>query len=578
LFTLYGDRPEVIVQAQAVGHGEFKTNFISPAITETAPTFPRTAPLQSLFVPYDNDSYFRYRSDGWGEGEGDGDGSYEVGSVYDDSTRNGLVIGSIDHDTWKSAIRFVRSGAGELSEFRAISGVTSKYTHDTQPHGFVSGKIVQSPRMVIGWYDDWRAGMERFAEINTIVSPPLPWKYGVPFGWSSWSGHKDKVTAKDAEVATDFIHDDLPNLRSHGTAYINLDSFWDNLSEAQRAEFVRHAHSLGLKAGIYYTPFTGWGKLTDPMRGTPYKLQDMVLKDANGKPVPQLDGGWPIDPTHPGSVQRLHEEMGYFVKLGFDFVKIDFLTHGALEGKHYDPTIQTGNQAYAYGMKRILEDLSEKKAGRPIFVALSIAPMFPNGFGHSRRISCDIFANIGATEYLLNSANYGWWTNRLVYQFNDGDSSCVYQPLGEPPVSEAESRSRITASVICGGIVLEGDDLKKEAARERAKEMFGNDELLDIARKAVAFRPVYGDTGTKGGSSFVYFYPPGESAYVAVFNFDKQKANNTVLSLRRLGLPAGSWSWHDVWTKKDGSTDDYLNLRVPAMDCVLLHLQLRKRS
>ncbi|RYG31385.1 hypothetical protein EON81_23000, partial [bacterium] len=254
-FWVYEGRPEAFVQLGVIGKGEIGSNYMAPIVTESPLRIPHRNPLQSLFVPWDNDMYFRYNTDDWGEGDGNGDGSYEVGAVYDDGTRRGLVVGSIDHDLWKSAVRFTRDKAGETVGLRAVAGVTSKYTHDTQPHGTVKGREVRSPRMVVGYYNDWRDGMERYGDLNALVQPPLPWKGSIPFGWNSWSAHKAKLNAGHMTAATDFIADEVPGFRDDGVAYVNFDSFWDNLKREERAAFVKRAHSKGLKAGIYWTPF-----------------------------------------------------------------------------------------------------------------------------------------------------------------------------------------------------------------------------------------------------------------------------------------------------------------------------------
>lgn len=567
IFWIYGDRAEAIVRMEASAPDGVASNYLAPIVTEAPVRLRGAGDLQSLFVPYDNDMYFRYRSDGWGEGDGDGDGSYEVGALYDDRSRKGIVVGSLDHLIWKSAVRFKRNGG-----VRAYAGVVSKYTHDTQPHGTVTGKTVQSPRMVLGHYDDWRAGMERFGDLNAIVRPPLAWKGDVPFGWNSWAGHKEKLNVEHGRAATAFIAKELPEFRNDGTAYINFDSFWDNLTKDQRRQFVERAHAAGLKAGIYFTPFTGWGGLDGKVGGTPYTFQDLVLKDAKGEPLPKLDGGYPLDPTHPGTLARNDRQMAEFVELGFDFVKFDFMSHGALEGKHHDSKIETGTAAYALGMQRLLDSVAPAKIGRPFFISLSIAPMFPQGFGHSRRISCDVFANIGATEYLLNSSNYGWWTNRRIYQFNDPDHTCVYQPMGEQPTSEAEARSRMTASVISGGMLLQGDDLTKPEAQARVRLVFSNKAVLELARRGLAFRPVNGDTGTKAGDSFVFIEPDGKTAYLAVFNYDKSAVSKSV-SLGRAGLdPRKEWTARYLWTGAEAKVRETLELNLPAAECALVKL------
>ncbi|RYG29259.1 hypothetical protein EON81_27030 [bacterium] len=239
------------------------------------------------------------------------------------------------------------------------------------------------------------------------------------------------------------------------------------------------------------------------------------------------------------------------MSLGFDFIKLDFMSHGALEGDHFDPKVPTGTAAYRVGMQRIVDNLSRRRVGRDVFISLSIAPMFPHGYGHSRRISCDVFANIGATEYLLNSSAYGWWTNNRLYRFNDPDHTPLYQPLDEQPTTETEARTRLNATVISGGLLMESDDMTNPLAKARVKEMLGNQEVLDLARRAVHFRSAWGDTGSKASDAFSWLAPDGKTAYVALFNFDRSATKVQDIPLARLGLPAGGWIARDVWTTEE---------------------------
>lgn len=567
-FWLYGGNAEVLVSLDLLDPSGSGTNQLLPVVSDHEVRLARRGPLQSLFVPYDNDNYFRYHSDFWSEGEGNEQGSYEVGSLYDDVSRSGVVVGSIDHTQWKSAVRFDRKGG-----LRAVAGVTSKYTHDQEAHGTVPGKTVKSPRFVLGYYEDWRAGLERYGDLNALVQPKLKWSGAVPFGWNSWSGHKSKVTAKDADAATDFIHDEVSWFRSGGTAYINFDSFWDNLTRDQRIAFVKKCHSLGLKAGIYWTPFVNWGE-PDWKVLEKYHYRDLQLKNAKGELLPKLDGGWPLDPTHPGTLERIDENMRDFVDQGFDYIKLDFMTHGALEGMHFDPKVTTGTEAYIVGMKRLVACVTQKKIKRPFFISLSIAPMFPHGYAHSRRISCDVFSNIGASEYFLNSQNYGWWTGDRLYRFNDPDSACVYQAKDEQPTTEAEARTRFTASVIGGGMMIEGDDLTNETAKDRVRRIFSNRAALDLAAKAPAFRPVRGNTGEHAGDLFVY-QDSSDVVYLAAFNFDKEKAKKDSVSLRRLGL-SGRWKSEELWTNASGTVEGNVGFSLAPTDCALLRLTRTK--
>ena len=564
-FWIYPGRAEIVVRLDVEGSSSVGATRIAPAVTDGVIRFKHSGPLQSLFVPYDNDNYFRFRSDAWSEPEA----SCEVGALYDDRTRQGLVVGSLDHDIWKSGVRFQRDGG-----VRAYSGMTSKYTHDRGGHGVVSGKQVQSARFVLGLYPDWRTGLERYGDLNALVQPPLPWNGPPPFGWNSWSGHKNKVNLPAMDAALDFVGHKLTLLRSGGTAYINFDSFWDNLTRDERVAFVRRVHTAGLKAGIYWTPFVNWGEPDWKSVGD-FHFRDMQLKDEKGQLLPKLDGGWPLDPTHPGTLQRIDENLKDFVDQGFDYIKFDFMTHGALEAKHFDPKVQTGTAAYRAGMQRIVADLAPAKVGRPIFISLSIAPMFPQGFAHSRRISCDIFSNIGASEYFLNSQNYGWWEAGRLYRFSDPDSACEYQALGEPPTTEAEAITRFTASVIGGGMMIEGDNLTNPDAQARVLQIFSNRAALDLARRAPRFRPIEGNTGDKAGDTFLY-REGDRTAYIAVFNFDKVSDKAMRLNFDRLGLAPGAWNATDLWTGDKRVASDEISFQLRPMQCSLVQLKRRQ--
>ena len=85
VFWVYRNRAEVFTRLEIADRKEIESNYLAPVVSEQPVTLAHHAPLQALFVPYDNDNYFRYRSDGWGEGDGDGDGSYEVSALYDDA-------------------------------------------------------------------------------------------------------------------------------------------------------------------------------------------------------------------------------------------------------------------------------------------------------------------------------------------------------------------------------------------------------------------------------------------------------------------------------------------------------------
>jgi len=349
------------------------------------------------------------------------------------------------------------------------------------------------------------------------------------------------------------------------------------MKESDLQAFTENAHKSGLRAGIYWTPFAAWGAdLNTVVEGSDgrYKYSDLVIKNSKGQPLNRIDNGWPLDPTHPGTKMRNAYHYARFVQWGFDYVKLDFLSHGALEGQHYDKSVQTGIQAYNLGMSDAVAAFDPKKIGRPFFISLSIAPLFPHGYAHSRRISCDAFSNIGQTEYMLNSLTYGWWAQNALYKYNDPDHLPVYRSDGEGPVSALEGQSRLVSGVIAGGMLLNGDDLTDENAKRRVQTLFSNGEMLSLARKGLSFRPVEGNTGSAACDTFVLIEAETKTSYVASFNFNGSVKSSRSIDLARAGIPAEKrYLAFDLATGKSGVVSHVLKLDLEPAGCALVRLK-----
>lgn len=491
---------------------------------------------RALCVPFDNDHFVRYDA----KSINTSGVSYEVAAFYDNATRNGLVVGSVEHDVWKTGIFFSGSN-NKLNQMNVYGGQASPY--DTMPHGSVTGSLVSSPTMFVGFGEDWRQTMERFAAANLHFAPKLSWTNGVPFGWNSWGVLQQSVNYTDVIAASDFFHTNLQpqGFSNGGTVYINLDSFWDNLSDSQLQQFVDHCHSNGQKAGIYWTPFVFWGTASQgsnwTMTATSYTWSQAYLRTSDGS-VQVNDGGIAIDPTHPGFQQMANYYINYFTNHGFDFIKLDFLSHGALEGIHYNTNITTGIQAYNFGMSNLLRQIN----GR-MFVSESIAPLFPYRYAHSRRIACDAqTSQIGNTEYTMNSVSYGWWLDNL-YQFNDPD----VMVFGNGTDSN-EQQSRLISGAVTG-LMLDGDDLTTTGGQQGAQACLTNAAINAVARAGQTFTPVEGNTGSSAANLFSR-QDSANSWLIAVFNYTSSSASQTI-NLSRAGLPSGTYAAVNLW---DGTT------------------------
>lgn len=534
---LYSGKPYLHTELEVEATDGVALNYMAPISTSAAYSPLGGRCTNSLFIPFDNDAFIRYRTYEFGRERTE---SYGVTAFFDAASRCGVVVGAVEHTEWKTGIDATTSRAGAINSLRVYGGASSSVTRDLLPHGKVVGRSVKSPRIMLGAYDDWREGMESFGDQCATFAPKLPSLGARPFGWNSWGALATKVTFQKSVEVSDFIHDHLQNhsFENEGTVYIDIDSFWDFGFKAHEHKiFVEHCHKNGQKAGIYWCPFTDWGgnARAKVVRDMDYRWEDVYIR-AKGEPV-RFDGGIAIDPTHPAVRRRIELQIKQFLEWGYEYVKLDFMAHGAYQSdSYYDKSVTTAMQAYNQGMQYIVEQTEGK-----MWINLSIAPLFPGNYAHSRRISCDAWADINNTEYVLNSLTYGWWLDRI-YHYNDGDH-IVYKD-----VSEGENRARITSSAITGVYFL-GDDMSaggKAEVKAKIVRHTTNAKINEIARTCPSFRPVEIARGDRGADMF---YHRGEKyLYVAMFNYSPRKATKH-LDLKRLGLSADkSYNAVELWS------------------------------
>ncbi len=548
---------EVIVRGANIS-----TNYMAPFVSEQV-NIQATGDNRVLFVPFDNDTFIRYQSKSLSSTLTNT--SSEVTAYYENNSRAGLIVGSVEHMVWKTGVRTTGTN-NVLSELTAWGGYAEKnVTRDGIAHGTLSGDSVKSPKVFIGVYDDWRTGLDDYGKANAIAEPRyiFDWTNPVPFGWNSWGAIQDKLNLDKAKAVAQFFSASLPKFRNGETAYIDLDSYWDNMVSGgiegdftQLIAFVNYCKERGLKPGIYWAPFVDWGKTSRSVEGTngAYNYQDVWTK-VNGA-YHDLDGARAMDPTHPATQKRIELLINKFKACGFEMIKIDFIGHAAIEADDfYDPTVTTGMQAFRKGMEYLVDKLDSK-----MLVYVAISPSLATGrYAHSRRIACDAYSDIGATEYTLNSTTYGWWQTHI-YNFIDADHLVFSNK------SLGENRARLASGVI-NGTLITGDDFATTGQwTDRAKDLLQKEDILTIAKNGVAFTPIEGNAAQSASEAFVNKI--GDTYYVAVINYGEQKAMD--LSLARLGIPAGDYTIRELFRNMPQVlTGSSLKITAPARDAFI---------
>ena len=589
---IYPDRGYILVDATLVANGATtKTNYIAPIVSDLSSTtfLPSGGRNYIYIMPHDNDNWVSYNAQQWSTGQPAT--SCEVSAAYDVTSRNGLVVGSIEHDNWKSGVTITPNGSNRMRKIEVAAGVVNTMTNDVNQeyperpslykHGSISGKRVSSPRYFLGFYDDWRNGMEDLGEATATLSPKLPWDKGTVFAWQSWGGMAQYVNYAGAINVSDFFKEQLmPNnfVNENGTCYMVLDSYWSNLNESQLKDFVAHCKANGQHPGVYYTPFSYWGTeeqaKTQKVDGVEqYVFADLAIT-ANGKM--RKIASIALDPTHPGTLAYNKYQFDKFKEYGFEYIKLDFLNNGTLEAdKFYADGITTGVQAYNYGMDKLIEMLDG------MFIDLSIAPVFPNK-GHARRMTCDCWGELDNSMYCLNGLEMAWWLDR-VYQYNDPDHLVLSRAQ-----TDGEARIRYTCGAMTGTVLLgdnyslEGSYLGNQAERDLAMRIATNADINAVAHLGRSFRPVEGGllySSNRYGKAFrvdnEFVLDTDDALYYAVFNYDRDADFTKTADFSRIGIDAGNVkSIKELWTGAEVQVNgNGFDVTVPKCDVCMYRIE-----
>lgn len=580
-FYIYPGLDYMLTDLALIGDAAIRSNYLAPvSVGGSYVLFASNDNNRMLKVPYDNDAFGRYN-----KYKMSGDFlSYEVSALYEGESREGLVLGSVTHDLWKSAVSASLSKNGTVNSLQVFSGVSTSDTRDKIPHGKVKGPEVVSARMFVGYFDDWRTGMETFADANNLVAPRTEsWTHGTPFGWQSWGVLAEKNSYEaDVEIADYYAEVLMPGgfCNDQGKVVFSLDA-GDNMNDTQHLNFILQGKARNQIVGCYNTPFSMWcgekpnwddvvGTAED---GTQWKRRDVVLK-ANGEPI-WLDGAYCVDPTHP----YMKKATADFIKwqagtIGFKYMKMDFLNCGMVQAdSYYNPDVTTAVAAYNEGMAFIREELD--KYG--VFAAFSIAPLFPYQYANSRRVACDTWGSIGHSEYCMNAISAGWWTDRL-FQYNDPDHLVLVGTGDQLNNTEGENRARFTTGAVTG-MLLVADNFSlsdqsgrgwAKLSRERAQNVMLNRDINKMANLGRSFRPVYGYkeyNGNDNAAESFFMMHTDDYLYVAAFNYTENREVGEI-PLDLLDIAAGEFSEvRELWTNEVVDvTDDALPYDVPYED------------
>jgi len=388
-----------------------------------------------------------------------------------------------------------------------------------------------------------------------------------PMGWNSWYCHSESVS-DDAvrKAARDIV---AKGLDKHGWTYVNIDDCWQGLrggplNAIQPNErfpdmkgMCDYVHSLGLKAGIYSTPWQGSyaGFLGGSMPEGGYKEGDF-LPEGKRLQVHQVFG------RHPSSRERGMHRVGeqwlcdadakQWAAWGFDYVKYDWFPN--------DPPTT----------KRLLKGLSE--CGRDIALSLSNAAPIADAAKLLKMANCirstgDIYDTwesiskiaLAQAEWSSLSSQGHWIDPDMLQLGNIGTPNAKNESFRPTRLSKDEQIFQMSFWCLLSAPLLLTCDI--ESLDEFTLSLLTNDEVIAIDQDALGANA---KLVANVGDCQVWTKPLfGGATALGFFNFG-DKPDKPEVKFEALGIE-GKRNVRDLWKGAGlGRVDGRLKAEVPA--------------
>ncbi len=460
----------------------------------------------------------------------------------------------------------VRPGSPFLYHIPATGIRPMEFSVDALPAGLIldkhtgeiTGKIKKPGKYRVVLHaqnslGSYKSNFEIIVGENISLTPAL--------GWNSWNCWGDKVTEENIiQSARAMVSSGLIN---HGWTYINIDDSWQgkrggkfnaiqgNEKFPDMKSLCDSIHSMGLKAGIYSTPWTTsyavyiggssenpegiWSKPTIPKRG-----------NLNRNKLP-----WAI-----GKFSFAKNDAKQWAAWGIDYLKYDWSPNEVPETKEmYDAL---------------------KSSGRDIILSLSNNAPYENITGLSRyanswrttgdiRDRWDSMARIGfSQDKFACFEGPGHW--------NDPDMLVVgYVGWGNPrptKLTPDEQYTHITLWCLLSAPLLIGCDMQR--LDDFTLNLLTNDEVLAVDQDPLGKEAV---SLTADGDTRIYVKPLADgSKAVGFFNLSEK---DTTISVRWSTLRiTGSQIVRDLWRQKNlGTYDNEFKIQVAPHGAELVNIR-----
>lgn len=379
-----------------------------------------------------------------------------------------------------------------------------------------------------------------------------------PMAWNSWYSYSEAVSQEFILKTARLIKE--TGLINHGWTYVNIDDCWQgtrggkfsaiqpNVRFPDMKAMCDEIHSLGLKAGIYSTPWMG--TYAGFIGGSAMNEQGDVSEFAVAEDHPdrrqetQFFGGYPG--LHRQKVDRVGQfwlfdkDAKQWAEWGFDYVKVDWLPNDVPN------------------TKRILSDL--KASGRDIILSLSNAAPFENveqlsQLANAWRTTGDIHDNWNSIQSIGFSQEKwqpytkpGHWNDPDILQVGNlgkpNNKNTTFKPTGLTP---DEQYTQLTLWSLLSAPLLISCDL--ENLNDFTAGLLMNDDVIAVNQDPAAkpAKRIYDN------DHFQIWTKELSDKSIAAGFFNLGEKRILEINLNDIDL-SGKFNVRDLWKRQDVGT------------------------
>jgi alpha-galactosidase len=480
------------------------------------------------------------------------------------------------------AVMRAPSGASLLAGFTSAAAQFSQVWLDREAQTLTAasyadrievapGGRLASETLLIEPSADALESMRRYGDSLGRASDAIPWAEPVA-GWCSWYyyfhgiseaevlANLDEISSRRREMPFQYVQIDDGYQAEIGDWLIPNEKFPHGMGW-----LANQIHQKGFKAGLWLAPFL-IGEKSRLWKDHP----DWAVQHKPGTPMVAMlnweQRCYALDLTRPEVTEWLGTVFRtIFDEWGYDYVKIDFIYAGAVDGIRFDPNV-TRAQAYRSGIEVVRKVAGERfilGCGQPIGPSIGVvngarigpdvAPFWHPKVRSDERDDMSSVSTLNALRNVLSR----WWMHGSLW-LNDPD--CLMVRDSETALTFDEVRTLATVIGLGGGLVLDSDNLLRLSEERR-----------DIISMLL---PVYGRSGVPldlfeaDGMPRLFELECGAHRLLGVFNWDEQAADVTVR------LPEEPTHVFEAWSQTYlGQHRESISLSIPSHGCALLGLR-----